>query len=68
VILYCAINAHFRRVIRHLVCGEGSLLFRWRSRRPLTRAESATYNAIALTKPTQNSVMLRTNDGDATEL
>jgi len=57
VVLYCAINAHFRRVVRHIFCGEGSLVFRWRARRRrFDLAESATYAAIALTKPTQNTV------------
>jgi len=56
VVLYCAINAHFRRVVRHIFCGGGSLLFRWRTRRRFDRAESATYAAIALTKPTQHTV------------
>ena len=56
VVLYCAINAHFRRVVQHIFCGEGSLLFRWRTRRRHDRAESATYAAIALGKPTQNSI------------
>jgi len=54
IILYCTINAHFRRVVRHIFCGDGSLLFRWKTRsRRFDRAESATYAAIALTRPTQ---------------
>ena len=53
VVLYCAINAHFRRVVRHIFCGGGSLFGRLIGRRsPASHAEMGTDAAIVLMKQT----------------
>jgi len=70
VILYCAINAHFRRVVRHIFWVRVSSLFLCRNRRALTTHKGVEATTV-LMKPTttQNAVMMRTHTvADVVEL
>lgn len=71
VVLYCAINVHFRRVVRQIIWERGSALLLCKGRRRPCAGQSGIEGVTAntvLMKPTQQSIMYRTEAADAVDL